>query len=235
MSIIRLKKKDSIYYKVIGIPIRVADSVQQGKKIDVDKLTDYIQTKFTTEKTSKKTGKVTRKVEWFELVVPKVLYGQQIIDGGQPFMLGSSTLPYNNVELHLTKEAIKAIEGKKSVLALSEVYDEIVIALNKYLPLYDINQFRVKLTNAKEKFTAFPDQNVMKNGKLITVGQHTLIDRMLIGLHTNSTYLGLKELGIATPLGFMQQQRGIKLSEDAVVKFLSPTGLFERRIQLKDL
>lgn len=235
MSIVRLKKKDEIYYKVVGIPVRVADSVQQGKKIDIDKLTDYIQTKFTTEKTIKKTGKVTRKVEWFELVMPKVLYSQPIIDGGQQSMLGSSTLPYNNVELYLSKETIKKIAGQKSKYSLEEVYDEIIIALNKYLPLYDTNQFRMKLTAARNKFSSFPEQNIIKNGKVIEVGQANVLEKILIGLHTNSTCLGIKELGIATPLGFMQQSRGIRLSEGAVVKFLSPTGLFEKSIQLKDL
>lgn len=235
MSIVRLKKKDEVYYKVIGIPVRIADSVQHGKEVDVEALKQFIETKFTKESINKKTGEITRKVEWFELVLPKVLYSQPVIDGGQQFMLGSSTLPYNNVELYLTKESIKKIESKESNNTYLYVYDEILAGVNKYFPMYDANKFRTKLNSGRELFANFSEKNQFDGNKLISVGQSALIERILMGLHTNATYLPLKELGMSTPFGFMQQARGITLTKNAIVLFESSTGLFENKIALKDL
>ncbi|KRL55516.1 CRISPR-associated protein, Csn1 family [Paucilactobacillus oligofermentans DSM 15707 = LMG 22743] len=235
MSIVRLKKKDEVYYKVIGIPVRIADSVQHGKEVDVEALTQFIETKFTKENLNKKTGEITRKVEWFELVLPKVLFGQAVFDGGQPFMLGSSTYPHNLRELVLTKDSVKKIAGKESNKSYLDAYDEIMEAMNKYFPLYDTNKFREKVIEGRSKFIDLPDKDEYENNKLVQVGKSTIIDRMFIGLHANAARTDLKNIGITTPFGFMQQASGIKLTKDTVVLFQSSTGLFERKVALKDL
>lgn len=237
MSIIRMKKKDKLYYKVIGVPTRVAHEVLQSDgKINIFTLNKFIEQKLTKEKVNKKTGAITRITDWFELVIAKVMYGQVIDDGGQPFMLGSSTLPYNVRELYLAKDLVKVInKGSTSKSSYLDVYDELVKSLNKYFPMYDRNMFRQKITDARDKFEKLPKRDEVSNGKLQQIGQVTIIDRILIGLHTNAGVSNLKDLGIATPFGFMQQGNGISLTSTAKIIYQSSTGLFEKSKALDDL
>ncbi|WP_436684662.1 Cas9 endonuclease PAM-interacting domain-containing protein [Lactiplantibacillus plantarum] len=58
---------------------------------------------------------------------------------------------------------------------------------------------------------------------------------MFIGLHANASYGDLKVLGVKTDFGKLQVPGGIKLTGDAEIIYQSPTGLFERKISLKDL
>ena len=61
------------------------------------------------------------------------------------------------------------------------------------------------------------------------------LSNILNGLHDNMVLGNLKNIGIGTPLGQMQEKSGIKLSSEALLIFQSPTGLFEKRVRIADL
>lgn len=71
--------------------------------------------------------------------------------------------------------------------------------------------------------------------KMVQVGQQIILDRVLIGLHANAAMSDLKVLKMTTPFGMIQQPTGITLSSDTQIIYQSPTGLFERRVALRDL
>lgn len=115
------------------------------------------------------------------------------------------------------------------------VYDQILERVQKYFPLYDMNSFREKLFVGRDKFNELPWQDQWENHKLIQVGQKTILDRILIGLHANAAMGDLKALNMSTPFGMLQKSNGISLSPETQIIYQSPTGLFERRVALKDL
>lgn len=236
MSIIRLKEKSKVSYKVIGIPLRIINDIEKNKQIDIKKLTEFLHTKIDTQKVNKKTGEIIKTKVPFEIIVQKLLFGQAVVDGGQQFMLGSSTLPYNNEELYLSKDSIKKIVGKDSKNNFVDVYDEILEAVNKYFPIYDTNKFRSKLKIARDKFVTLPEKDVYSDHKIQVNGQATVIQKILIGLHADAGVSDLKEIGFSsTKLGFLQRPNGIILSDSAYLVYQSPSGLFERKVYLNNL
>lgn len=232
MTIVRLKKKDEFYYKVFGIPTRIADKISNGKEIKLDKLLEYMKRQFTSQKINKKTGEVVSKVEPFEIIAPKISYRQLVVDEGQPFMLGTATYRHNARELYLSKNMIRAINQGEQ---LDAVYSEILKSVHSYFPMYKINKFIAKLTEGESIFDSLPNNTQYESGKILQIGKHSVIDRILIGLHANASVSDLKVLGISTPFGFMQQGRGITLTSDAKLIYQSPTGLYEKIVALKDL
>lgn len=156
-------------------------------------------------------------------------------------MLGSSTYKYSLKQITLSQESMKYIldyiddpsfnkhimvnidhqDEKKCLLS---VYDEILDKMDKYLPLFDINGFRKKLHDGREKFVKLPVEK-----------QAEVVKDILRGLHANSEMTKPSDLGLTTALGFMQASDGIKISDDAVFIYQSPTGLFERRVKVSDL
>ena len=107
---------------------------------------------------------------------------------------------------------------------LDHTYDEILGVLDKYLSLFDINKFREKLHNGRNKFMALSDMEK----------QNTLRE-ILKGLHDNPVTGNLKNIGLSTPLGQMQIKSGILLSPEAKLIYQSPTGLFEKRVKISNL
>lgn len=229
MSIVRLWKKDKPYYKVVGIPTRMA-----AKLANQAQLLDYLTKEFTTRKLVKKTGDYKTTVERFELVVPKIGFNQLVIDGGQPFMLGSATYKYNARELVISKESIKALDEISAHIDLLQVFDEILEQVNQWFPLYDTNKFRAKLSAGRSKYTELTDfKSKLSEDKEAT--KISILNNILTGLHANASFGDLKSLGISTPFGFIQQQLGITLTEAAILVHQSPSGLFERKVALRDL
>lgn len=67
-------------------------------------------------------------------------------------------------------------------------------------------------------------------------GEVDVIRKILKGLHANADITNLAELGFGTAaLGALVSTGGIKISDDAVFIYQSPTGLFERRVKVSDL
>ena len=101
--------------------------------------------------------------------------------------------------------------------------------------MYDKNKFREGLHNGKKYFQSLPMIDNVEKGKIKENGKFKLLNEILIGLHANPSLGNLKSLGISTPFGKMQFASGISLSENAILCYQSPTGIFERRVALKDL
>lgn len=116
-----------------------------------------------------------------------------------------------------------------------KVYDEILDQVMHYFPLYDERQSRKKLVAGKEIFARLPWKNKWDGNKMIQIGQQTVLERILVGLHANAATSDLNIIKIASPLGHLQQSNGIIFSPDTQIIYQSPTGLFERRVALKDL
>lgn len=239
MCIVRIKSKKEDTYKVCGVETswvaeleRLSDANEQ-----LASLKAKLMPKFTKNKKQK--GKTIQVTEDFEIIVPRVLINQRFYDNGQEITLGSATYKHNEQELMLNKRAVKLLNGQLSLveaetLAL-QVYDEILKQVMRYFPLYDTNQFRTKLKMGKEQFIKLPWKNKWDGNKLIHVGQQTVLDRILIGLHANAAMSDLKTLKITTPFGMLQQPSGITLFFNTQIIYQSPTGLFERRVALRDL
>lgn len=244
LAIVKLEKKNQ--YKVVGIPQRAADKLERAKSIGEEAyqkaVYDVIKPKFTKEKINKKTGEIAKTVEKFSVILPKVPYRQLVIDGDQKFMLGSSTYKYNAKQLVLSEKALGILDKKNfkqkdyTSSDLDDVYDEILEQVDKYFSLYDTNKFRERLHDGKDKFMALPVNNIFEGNKLIKNGKREVLDEVLNGLHANATMGNLKPIGFSvTPLGQLQFPSGITLSKNATICFQSSTGIFERRVTLKNL
>ncbi|MFD1465496.1 type II CRISPR RNA-guided endonuclease Cas9 [Lapidilactobacillus mulanensis] len=234
MAIVKTTKEKTVKYLTVGIPISAAtkiDSFADDKKHKVQMLNDIVRDEFD-DKTQ------------VEVIVPKVLFRQLIIDDGCLFTLGSDTYRYNAQQLILNVTDVKIINAKSKDVAaqdetergqqLIQVYDDILLQVQKYFPLYDIKQFRTKFISGREKFIQFPNNDIWNNNKVTQLGKITIIQRILQGLHANAAVSDLKNIDMGTPLGKIQvQNRGI--SPNAVLIYQSPTGLFERRVKLSDL
>lgn len=243
MAIVKLEKKNQ--YKVVGVPQRAIVQLESahGKSQDVynDVLYDVLKPKFTKKRVDRKTGEIIYQVENFEIVLPKVAYRQLIIDGDQKFMLGSSTYKYNAKQLVLSENAIKTLDKKffdqnnYNSADLDAVYDEILKQVDQYFSLYDKNMFRQRLRDGKRQFIGLPVDNVFDGSKLKEGGKREAINEIMNGLHANASFGNLKNIGFSTPFGMLQFAGGISLSKNTVLCYQSPTGIFERRVALKDL
>ena len=105
-----------------------------------------------------------------------------------------------------------------------KAYDEILDKVDKYLSLFDINKFREKLRSGREKFV-----------ELSLKDKKDTILKVLEGLHDNAVRPKVPEIGLSTPLGFMQFSNGVLLSENARLIYQSPTGLFKKSVKISDL
>ena len=63
----------------------------------------------------------------------------------------------------------------------------------------------------------------------------TILNRILIGLHANAARIKISELGFKNDFGLLTQTSGITFTPDTQIIYQSPTGLFERRVALRDL
>lgn len=243
MAIIKLDKDSQ--YKVVGIPQRAITQLKQVQEKDNaaynEILYKILQPKFTKKKVNKKTGEISYKPESFKIVVPKIPYRQLIIDGNEKFTLGSSTYKYNAKQLVLSEYAIKVLDKKYfarqgyTTKDLDNVYDEILKQVDQYFSLYDTNKFRQRLHEGKQKFAELPEDNVFEGNKLKTNGKREVLNEIMKGLHANPSRGKLKAIGMTTSFGMIQYPSGIKLSKNAILCYQSPTGIFERRVALKDL
>lgn len=235
MAIVKTKKGKKEQYQVTGVPVSALTTLRQFKEDSPEQkqaLEEIVRRNFD-EKTE------------VEIIVPKVLFNQLIVDEKCRFMVGSDTYRYNAQQLVLSADDLEIINASHQDIQamgpsiyseqLNQVYLNILTLVNKFFPMYDINKFRTKLHDGYEQFVELPNEDVWENNKLKSLGKRTIIVRILQGLHANATVVDLKQLGIKTPFGLMQQPRGIVVSPDAQLIYQSPTGLYERRVRLGDL
>lgn len=249
MSIIRLRDKKGGTYRIVGIPVRAVNKLNQAKKKSNEKylaeLKAVIEPQIAKTKKDRKTGQRVLVPQEFDVIIPEVMYRQLIVDGDQKFTLGSSTYQYNARQLVLDSESLVTLSKNfiesNSVTSeiknnrLIKVYDDILDKVNKYFSLYDKNKFRQRLNEGREKFIRLPIDSKFKNNKKIAVGKREILQNILIGLHDNAGMGNLKVLGINTPFGMIQTSNGITLSPNACLIYQSPTGLFERKVYLNTI
>ena len=224
MALVKVNKAKESEYRIIGVPMR-ALSLLRSSNNSKETLHQILEPKvFLNKKGKRKTA-----VKSFEILRERVPYKQVIVDGDKKFMVGSSTYVYNAKQLTLSNNAVKTIteninDDNNATKNLDHTYDEILGVLDKYLSLFDINKFREKLHNGRNKFMALSDMEK----------QNTLRE-ILKGLHDNPVTGNLKNIGLSTPLGQMQIKSGILLSPEAKLIYQSPTGLFEKRVKISNL
>lgn len=248
MSIISIHKKGENQYKVVGIPVRSLAKLNalehNNQSLYLSELHQVIRERTAKIKTSRKTGEQTKKYLNFDIVVPKVMYRQLVIDHNDKYTLGSSTYQYNARQLVLSTKSMKilAVDYAKTTESLEKqndnlvfVYDEILDKVDKYMPLYNKNKFRAGLHAGREEFMKLPISSKYQGSKKISDGKLDMIHEILVGLHNNAATGNLKSIGIKTPFGQLQSQSGITLSKNSVLVYSSPTGLFERKVKLENL
>jgi CRISPR-associated endonuclease Csn1 len=233
MVIVRYRKgKDTTdKYKVIGIPLRYLQVLRDAKKVDANHysqvLNQIVQMKLGTRITD------------FKVVLDNIMYGQLIRDGQTRFTLGSSAYKYNATQMVLNEASMKALSDKNAWAQwddaeinqqFMQVYQNILDCINRYFSLYDANQFRKKLNDGIDAFSALDNFGNAKHS-----GKYEVLIKVLEGLHANASVSDVKELHLSTPLGKMQSKSGIELSPEAYVYYQSPSGLFTRKVQLKTL
>lgn len=227
MAIVRIQKAKDVTYKVVGVPMRALADLKEAQKLGTYDAT--LKKVLEPLIMFDKNGEPKRGIKGFEIVKGHVLYKQVIVDGQRKFMLSSQYYMTNAKQLTLSWETMRIVTGniKKGEdidELLINAFDEILEKVDQYLPLFDINKFRNSLHQGREKFISF-DKEMKKE----------IIKGILNGLHDNMVFGNLKELGIKTLFGLMAVPSGITLTPDAELIFQSPTGLFERRVKIRDL
>lgn len=230
MALIRIPGKKEDKYRVVGVPLSALAGLRRAEKLGKDVYLSELK-KVIEQKQNKK----------FQIIIPKLMYRQLIVDGDLKYTLGSSTYQYNARQLVLSKESMRilAIDFTKSTepkeyqnKQLMYVFDDILDKVNKYLPLYDKNKFRVSLNNARNTFEKLP---IFSDSSNKIPGKVEMLVEILNGLHDNPAMGNTRKLGIKTPLGKLQTSKGIVVSPNTVFVYQSPSGLFERRVRLRDL
>lgn len=230
MMLVKIKKKKETIYKIVGIPRLLSD--------ELDRLNTMSEKQLLLETIARTS--LSKTEQNFKIILDKIYYGQLVIDGNQKYTLGSVIYKHNAMQLHLSKQALEilAVGKTKSREVKDEeliaVYEEILLVVNKYFELYDISKFRQKLNDGLEIFKELPIYNIYENNKIKKIGKFEVLNRILIGLHTNAARADLSVLGFKD-LGKLQVNGGIKLSPDAKLIYQSPTGIFSRAVRVKDL
>ena len=229
MSIVRVPKKASFEYRVVGIPMLFLEKIDflkahgLSEKESVTKLLMPIFTKFDKRK------KIDV-VSDYNVVIPQVRFEQVFRDEFKGkihrFALGSDTQYHNIQELVLELKTQRKLKGKFSdPKLLDEVFDEILLQVEKYFQLFENRGFRSDLINHRGEFETITD----------AVEKFDVLQRLLSGLHANATRSDLSDLGISKQFGKLMLSGGIRLTRNAEIIYQSPTGLFERKVALKDL
>ncbi len=247
MTIVRINGRKP-QYKLVSVPIialhRLNLAMRDVNQNYLECLKSIIAPQLTVMKKDRKTGKRKPTIKNFDIVVPRLLFNQLIVDGTDAFTLGSATVQHNAKQLILSDRSFKYLEDnfkcvkqmndvQKQDQVLLDIFDDIVGQMNKYYSLFDQRSNREKLTNGRPLFEQLPPFDKRQGNKTVTRGKSSIIMDMLQGLHANATHTKISELNIPT-FGFFNSPNGIKLSSTAVLCFKSPTGLFERRLPLSE-
>lgn len=222
MALVKIIGKKENEYKLVGVPIRFLSDLNRAKKDDMNVYQNKLHEMISAQLPNKQ----------FKVLLDKVMYRQLIVDGDEKYTVGSAAYKYNAKQLVISPESVRILKDKELINNLSSkqlsekldfVYNDILKQVNKYLPLYDINSLRNKLNDGFDKFKQIHN-NLEKT---------QILNDILEGLHDNPTRKKLKEIGFNTELGKLNN--GVKLSDNALIVYQSPTGLFERKVRIKDL
>lgn len=231
LALVKVDKKRGSEYRVVGIPMRAAAMLKASKNYDED-LRKVIEPMVMFDKN----GKAKRGIEGFRVLVGKMPFKQAVLDGNKKFMLTGTVDTPNLKQLVLSQQNMKYIldyiedvdcrkhkfgdKVQNPDKCLLEVFDEIIEIVDKYFELFDSRDFREKLRNSRNKFI-----------KLEASKKADTILAILKGLQAKSTRATIKELNISDFGRIITSS----ISPEAQLIYQSPTGLFERRVKVKDL
>lgn len=230
--------------QIIGVPIRALNTLKNSANYS-EKLLEIVKPQVMF---NKKKGKPVKGIKDVKILVDKIPCRQPVLEGESYYMLASSKYRYSLKQISLSQRSMKyildyvddpnfnkhemvSVDQQDEKECLLSVYDEILEKMDKYLPLFDIRSFRKKLHDGRDAFIALPIVSEEKKP-----GKVDVIRKILKGLHANADSANLAELGFGTAaLGALVSPDGIRISDDAVFIYQSPTGLFERRVKVSDL
>lgn len=227
LCIVKVPKKESFEYRVVGIPTSFIVKIETFKRNGLsenESISQLLQPTFTrfNKKTSEKI------VSDYEVVLSHVRFEQvfrdKIKNKMHRFSLGSDTYYHNIQELFLPLKTQRRVQSKQG-MELDNVFEDTLLQVDRYFQLYENRGFKDKLIKNGEKF---------KNIDTIDSKIETL-QEVFKGLHANATRGNLKILGLGGDFGKLMLSGGIRLTKDAEIIYQSPTGLFERKVALKDL
>jgi len=229
LSIVRVPNKKSVMYRVMGVPTRMIaeiDKLRRDGMSEKEALAILIKPKFT--KVNKKTGNSV--VGQYEVVLPHMRFEQIVRDNFKGkkhiFALGTSTDYHNIQELVLPLGMQRKIKGLQSLNSdLDKVFNATIEQVQKYFQLFENRDFRNKLVGCVSNFESLDSSSA----KL------TVLNETFKTLHANASNGDLSLLGLGTGFGRTMLSGGIKLTDEAEIIYQSPTGLFERKVALKDL
>ena len=235
MSIIRLRDKKGETYRIVGIPVRAINKLNQAKKKSNEKylaeLKAVVEPQIAKTKKDRKTGQNILVPREFDVIIPEVMYRQLIVDGDQKFTLGGTIDRYNAVQLVLNQEILTFLEQptkyKDADKKLLDIYDQIVNLVEKYFMLFDSKRLAAGRV-AFEKLPTLQPVDKMPSKLMI-------IRRIIQGLHDNAARTDLKAINGSSSFGRLQKRNGIILSPNACLIYQSPTGLFERKVYLNTI
>lgn len=238
LAIVKVVTNKDTQYQVVGIPTTMVTQIQQ---LEASGLTSK---QAVTKAIGAMINENNKKLQSYEVLLPKVRFEQVVRDEVKGhihrFALGTDTYYHNIQELYLPLTIQRAFLGKRNDTDaqteqnLLTVFETTLAQVNRYFPLYEMNKFKQILNSAQEKFAALPTKNKTVKNKLVT-GKDGVLNNLFIGLHANASLGDLKILGMKTGFGKLQVPGGLKLTDQAEIIYQSPTGLFERKVALKDL
>lgn len=238
LTIVKVVTNKDTQYQVVGVPTTMVTQIQQLEA------TGLTSKQAVTKAVGAMINENNKKLQSYEVLLPKVRFEQVVRDEVKGhihrFALGTDTYYHNIQELYLPLTIQRAFLGKRNDTDaqteqnLLTVFETTLAQVNRYFPLYEMNKFKQILNSAQEKFAALPTKNKTVKNKLVT-GKDGVLNNLFIGLHANASLGDLKILGMKTGFGKLQVPGGLKLTDQAEIIYQSPTGLFERKVALKDL
>lgn len=239
LCLVKIKNKSEYIYRIFGVNTSWSSELKQiqdptERLVRLEKL---LTPQLTINK--KKKGEPVPVTKDFKIILPRILINQKFYSRGQDISIASEFYLHNEQELVLDKSDIKILNGaikvNNSNKQVINLFNHILEQVNQYFPVYNIYKSREVLNSSKEIFENLTWNDQWRNRKLINVGQKTILNRILIGLHANAARIKISELGFKNDFGLLTQTSGITFTPDTQIIYQSPTGLFERRVALRDL
>ncbi|MCZ3622702.1 type II CRISPR RNA-guided endonuclease Cas9 [Lactobacillus mulieris] len=229
--LVKIVKKRTNLYRIVGIPTRELDKLNSSNNYN-QALNKIVESKLCLKET-----------ESFKILIKRLLYGTLIVDNGQKFRIGSFKEKHNVQQLVLQLKSMEYIkfyiDGGKNYFTDAErkelekqdrdkcllyIFDDIMNVVNKHFTLFDMSKYEKDGDSLREKFNCLDF-----NDKV------SILSDLLKAFHANSDRTSITKLKI-TNLGRHQAgKNGITLTTNAQIIYQSPTGLFERRVKIKDL
>lgn len=226
MAIARVTDPKEDYYQVLNVPVRKVQWLTQQKQAGSEEAALH---ELFSDAISKP----------FRIILSRVYIDTLFWDVGRGYyMLASQSIFHNYQQLWLPKtdQELLSTEGKiedqtAENQQLDQVYAHISSQMRDYFSLFDNRQFRQKFIEGEEQFVEYA---VGDMAQTVAMKRDILI-RALNGLHANAGYTKLPEVGIPSDFGRLMLSGGIKLPLGTQVIYQSPSGLFERRVELDQL